>query len=46
MQQLLQQPPRLVISSNRTAALMQQVQESTASQFADSSFTGNGCQQV
>ena len=30
MQQLLQQPPRLLISSHSLAALMQQVQQRTA----------------
>ena len=46
MKQLLQQATCLLISRHSLAALVQQVQQRTASQLAHSSFTGNGSQQL
>lgn len=46
MEQLLQQAAGLLISRHSLAALVQQVQQRTASQLAHSSFTGDGSQQL
>lgn len=46
MPQLLQQAARLVISCYSIAALVQQVEQGTASQLAHRSFAGDGCQQL
>ncbi len=46
MQQLLQQAARLVIPCYSMTALVQQVEQGTASQLPYSSFAGDGCQQL
>ena len=46
MQQLLQQAACLVISCYSMTALVQQVEQGTASQLPHCSFAGDGCQQL
>ena len=46
MQQLLQQAACLVISCYSLTALVQQVEQGTASQLPHRSFAGDGCQQL